>query len=72
MIPADRDDLPDNRQQYEFDNLDFNFAQAGGIAEGKCIARVLLPDYPITRIRTGQYIPESGQVVWKAETSVEE
>ena len=72
LIPADRDDLPDNRQQYEFDNLDFNFAQAGIISEGKCIARVLLPDYPITRIRTGQYIPESGQVVWKAETSVEE
>ncbi len=72
LIPANRDDLPDNRQQYEFDNLDFNFAEAGGIAEGKCIARVLLPDYPITRIRTGQYIPESGQVVWKAETSVEE
>ena len=72
LIPADRDDLPDNRQQYEFDNLDFNFAQAGVISEGKCIAWVLLPDYPITRIRTGQYIPESGQVVWKAETSVEE
>ena len=72
LIPADRDDLPDNRQQYEFDNLDFNFAQAGVISEGKCIARVFLPDYPITRIRTGQYIPESGQVVWKAETSVEE
>ena len=72
LIPADRDDLPDNRQQYEFDNLDFNFAQAGLISEGKCIARVLLPDYPITRIRTGQYIPDSGPVVWKAETSVEE
>ena len=72
LIPADRDDLPDSRQQYEFDNLDFNFAQAGEISEGKCIAWVSLPDYPITRIRTGQFIPESGQVVWKAETSVEE
>ena len=69
LIPADRDDLPDNRQQYEFDNLDFNFAQAGLISEGKCIARVLLPDYPITRIRTGQYIPDSGPV-WEEETSV--
>ncbi len=69
LIPADRDDLPDNRQQYEFDNLDFNFAQAGLISEGKCIARVFLPDYPITRIRTGQYIPESGPV-WKAEFPV--
>ena len=69
LIPADRDDLPKNRQKYEFDNLDFNFAQVGGIAEGKCIARVILPDYPITRIRTGQYIPDSGPV-WEEETSV--
>ena len=69
LIPADRDDLPKNCRQYGFDNLDFNFAQAGGIAEGKCIARVFLPDYPITRIRTGQYIPDSGPV-WEEETSV--
>ena len=72
LIPTDRDDLPDNRQQYESDNLDFIFAQFGGISEGKCIARVFLPDYPITEILTGQYIPESGQVVWKAKTSVGE
>ena len=69
LIPADRDDLPKNRQQYGFDNLDFHFTQVGGISGGKCIARVLLPDYPITRIRTGQYIPDSGQV-WEEETSV--
>ena len=69
LLPADRDDLPKNRQQYEFDNLDFHFAQAGGIAGGKCIARVILPDYPITGIRTGQYIPDSGPV-WEEETSV--
>ena len=69
LIPADVNDLPKNRRKYEFDNLDFNFAQVGGIAGGKCIARVFLPDYPITGIRTGQYIPDSGPV-WKAEFSV--
>ena len=69
LIPADRDDLPKNRQKYGFDNLDFNFAQVGGMSVGKCIARVFLPDYPITRIRTGQYIPDSGPV-WEEETSV--
>ena len=36
---------------------------------GKCIPRVFLPDYPITRIRTSQYIPDSGPV-WEEETSV--
>ena len=69
LIAADRDDLPENRQKHEFDNLDFNFDQAGGIAGGKCVARIFLPDYPITGIRTGQYIPDSGQV-WKAEFPV--
>ena len=69
LIPADQDDLPDNRQQYEFDNLDFNFAEAGGIAEGKCSVRVVLPDYPITRIRTGQYVRvDSGfENLWSGE-----
>ena len=71
LIPADRDDLPDNRQQYEFDNLDFNFAQAGAISEGKCIARVLLPDYPITGIRTGQFIGE-GEKIWEGSFEVVE
>ena len=69
LYPADEDDLPDNRRQYGFDNLDFNFAEAGGIAKGKCTARVWLPDYPITRIHTGQYIPDSAPT-WEAETSV--
>ena len=69
LFPADEDDLPRNRRQYGFDNLDFDFVQAGGIAEGKCIARVFLPDYPITRIHTGQYIPDSAPT-WEAETSV--
>ena len=69
LIPADVNDLPKNRRKYEFDNLDFNFAQVGGIAGDKCIAQVFLPDYPITRIRTGQFIPDSGPV-WEEETSV--
>ncbi len=75
LIPANRDDLPKNRREYGFNNLDFNFAQvgeisrAGEISGGKCIARVFLPDYPIARISTGQYVPGSGQV-WKAELPV--
>ena len=69
LIPVDQDDLPKNRRQDGFDNLDFNFAQAGGIAEGKCSARVVLPDYPITRIRTGQYVRvDSGyENLWSGE-----
>ena len=35
LIPADQDDLPDNRQQYEFDNLDFNFAEGRRNSRGQ-------------------------------------
>ncbi len=69
LIPADEDDLPEGRKQYGFDNLDFAFDWRGARFEGKCMTTVTLPDYAITRIRTGQYIPEEGQV-WNAEFSV--
>ena len=66
LIPADVADLPDHRKQYGFDNLDFDFDDQGVIVDGKCLATVVLPDYAITSIRTGQYVPGEGQV-WKEE-----
>ena len=66
IIPADMDDLPADRKQYEFDNLDFYFDNRGVMFDGKCITTVPLPDYAITHIRTGQYIPDEGQI-WKVE-----
>ena len=69
VIPDNPDDLPDSRKQYDFDNLDFDFDRRGAMADGKCMATVPLPDYAITGIRTGQFIPGDGQV-WKAEFPV--
>ncbi len=66
IIPADMDDLPTDRKQYEFDNLDFDFGNSGIMFDGKCIVTVPLPEYAITHIRTGQYTPDEGQL-WKAE-----
>ena len=42
------------------DNLDFAFGRWGGLFDGKCLATVPLPDYPIAAIKTGQYVPEQG------------
>ena len=56
LIPVDANDLPDRRRQYGFDNLDFDFDERGVIFDGKCMARVPLPEYDITRIVTGQYV----------------
>ena len=58
FIPADEDDLPDSRKRYGFDNRDFLFHAylvTGGERE---IAKRNLPAYPITGMRTGQYVGE--------------
>ncbi len=66
LIPANVADLPDHRKQYGFDNLDFVFDQHGDRFEGKCLAKVPLPEYAISEIGTGQFVPGQGQV-WKEE-----
>lgn len=61
LVPASVELLPEPRQQYGFDNLDFNWAQnqiAGQswfVPNDICVAKVSLPQYPVTGIRTGQY-----------------
>ena len=66
IIPADIADLPGERQAAGFANLDFVFERWGGHFDGKCLAAVSLPNYPIQTIRTGQHIPGQGEL-WAAE-----
>ena len=66
VVPHNTNDLPQHRQQYGFDNLDFAFYQHGVRFDGKCLASVPLPDYPIARINTGQWIPDEGKL-WEGE-----
>ena len=70
IIPQDVADLPGERQAAGFANRDFAFARYGGSFDGKCLATVPLPDYPIKTIRTGQHIPGQGEL-WAAELAVE-
>ena len=69
ILPAEVADLPPERQAAGFANLDFAFARRGGHFDGKCLAAVALPNYPIKEIRTGQYVPGQGEV-WAAELTV--
>ena len=69
ILPADVADLPAERQTAGFANLDFTFARWGGSFDGKCLAAVPLPDYPIKEIRTGQYAPGQGEL-WAVELVV--
>ena len=69
ITPVDAADLPAERQAAGFANLDFVFDRWGGIFDGKCLATVPLPEYPIKAIRTGQHIPGQGEL-WAAEVRV--
>ena len=66
ILPEEVADLPRERRRYGFANRDFAFDRWGEHFEGKCLAVVPLPDYPIKEIRTGQYIPGQGPL-WASE-----
>ena len=62
IIPADITDLPQERRAAGFAHGGFAFAQQGGHFDGKCLAAVPLPEYPIKEMRTGQHIPGQGDL----------
>ena len=65
IFPVNEDDLTVYPQRrHGFNNQDFKFDWRGGFFDGKCITQKPLPDYPIARIRTGQYIYRSGEKLW--------
>ena len=68
IVPANRKDLPAERQQWGWDSRDFDFSQAGARFDGKCLATISMPDYPIAAIRTGQFRPDGP--VWETEISL--
>ena len=66
VMPVKSRDLPRVRRRAGFDNLDFRMEDSGGSFDGKCVARVRLPDYPIASVYTGQQTPAAG-VSWSVE-----
>ena len=66
IIPEDAADLPADRRDAGFAHQDFDFDRQGGHFDGKCLATVSLPEYPIKEMRTGQHTPGQGDV-WSVE-----
>lgn len=63
VTPVNVSDLPDDRRQYEFDNLDFDYHEFSTVRRGEaCGAVRQLPDYEFTRVSTGQFTDSGG--VW--------
>ena len=65
LEPERVSDLPEDRREYGFDNLDFRFFLNGAWFDGRCAARVPMPDYLIAGVRTGQFSGEGE--IWSAE-----
>ena len=70
IIPRNGADLPPERQGDGFANQDFAFEHWGAHFDGKCLASVPLPDYPVKAIRTGQQLPGGGEL-WVVYLPVE-
>ena len=64
--PRRRDDLPESRREYGFENRDFDFEAYGLVFDDACLAVVPLPGTPIGRLRTGQRSAGAGES-WEVE-----
>ena len=70
VYPSDARDLPADRRESGHESLNFDFAPPAGAAfNGKCMATIRLPDYGISKIETGQWIP-GGERLWSGEITV--
>ena len=67
LFAADPDNPPQRRRERGFVNNGFSLGMDAAFFDGKCIARSLLPDYPIARIRMGQDATESGVKEWRVD-----
>ena len=66
---ANAEALPETRRAAGFDNLDFEFNERGALFDGKCVADVRLPHYPIRAVTTGQFAADVGEL-WRARMDV--
>ena len=53
--PRDRQVLPPEQRHHGFENRDFDFADYEVRRDDRCVAAVLLPEYEIASLRTGQF-----------------
>ena len=58
--------LPGWRRRYGLKGFSIAFRRIGVLFEGKCMAILPLPDYPVSGIRTGRDETKAGRVLWEA------
>ena len=75
LYPVHEIDLPQERRQHGFDNLDFLFEDQVIRRGERCIAIAPLPEYDIARIQTGQFIQQadgSYEHLWEGDVRLTE
>ena len=74
ITPSDDRDLSDDSRArgLPHNSLNFDFDRYGILSDGKCVIIRELPDYPISRIETGQWIPGESGRLWDGEIAVSE
>ena len=70
VLPLNAGDLPPWGRERGFENLDRVLRGGTARIDGDCVGVVLLPDYPIAAVRTGQITDEG--VLWEAEIAFAE
>ena len=68
VVPVDPDDLPAIRRERGWLGRSFQFGQFGVRFDGRCLARRILPDFPIRALRVGRWWrDEAGE--WRREAT---
>ena len=68
--PQSPEHLPPGWRRVGYEEFRFSFGDSGAVLDGRCLARVPLPEYPIGRVRVGQ-VTAAGTSLWSAEYSPE-
>ena len=73
VYPIDLADLPQiaRDEGLERERLNFDFANHGAILDGVCVIIRELPDYPISHVAIGQWIPGDPGALWNGEIAVD-
>ena len=72
-MPVNESDLSDDSRERGFAHnaMNFDFARYGVLNEGKCVIIRTLPDYPIRRLETGQWLAGAGHL-WNGAIDISE
>ena len=73
VAPMDAADLMPGGAESGYNRYDFCFDRDGGVrdAAGRCVVEYALPDYEIANVRTGQYVQETGQELWRSRITLD-